>query len=147
MQIYVAAPYVVRDYVREWVSSLEPLGIVSNASWLLEEHEIHAGTIGVGADHDDKVVANNVAYDIAEARSADVLVLVTGSTASEFKPLTMASHPMFHTGGRHVEMGIAVATGTPIIVVGEPENVFQRALVEYVAADLPDARAYLSGMM
>lgn len=34
-------------------------------------------------------------------------------------------------GGRHTELGYALALGKPVIVIGEPENIFQYGLARY----------------
>lgn len=67
---------------------------------------------------------------------ADVLVLVNPTFAHRTG-----------TGGRHVETGVAVATGKPILLLGENENIFHRLPQVQVCKDDDEllARFLLSG--
>lgn len=119
LRAYLAAPYVARDRVRDYAEDLVRIGIDVTASWLDEEHEINAGSTGAATALDPAEVARHAATDLDDIERCDVLVLFT-ARALGFDPAEVAS------GGRHVETGYALAKGVPVIVVGEPENVFHR---------------------
>lgn len=119
LRAYLAAPYAARERIRDYAEDLVRIGIDVTASWLDEEHEINAGTIGAAPALDPAEVARHAATDLDDIERCDVLVLFTAQ-ALGFDPAEVAS------GGRHVETGYALAKGVPVIVVGEPENVFHR---------------------
>lgn len=119
MKIYLAGPYVARDQLNEYADELRAIGYTVVSTWLAEKHEINDGTTGAAPDLEDSVVSTHARTDLNDIDRADVLVLFTlravqvGITAST-------------SGGRHVETGYAIARGIPVLVVGEPENVFHR---------------------
>ncbi|MDQ6524291.1 hypothetical protein RB608_11800 [Nocardioides sp. LHD-245] len=119
LRAYLAAPYAARDRMREYAEDLVRIGLDVTASWLDEEHEISPGTTGAALALDSAEVARHAATDLDDIARCDVLVLFTAGVLG-FDPAEVAS------GGRHVETGYALAKGIPVIVVGEPENVFHR---------------------
>jgi nucleoside 2-deoxyribosyltransferase len=119
MRIYLAAPYAARAQVREYAAELERIGFTSSASWLEETHEINSGTTGAATDIDDAAVAAHASTDLRDIERSDALVLLTGNALG-----LDAAHS--GSGGRHVETGYAIALAKPVLVVGEPENVFHR---------------------
>lgn len=122
LRAYLAAPYAARDRVRDYAEDLVRLGIDVVASWLDEEHEINAGSTGAATALDPAEVARHAATDLDDIERCDVLVLFTGN----FLERLGFHRDALHTGGRHVETGYALAKGVPVIVLGEPENVFHR---------------------
>jgi nucleoside 2-deoxyribosyltransferase len=119
LRAYLAAPYPARPMLRYYAEDLMHIGIDVVASWLDEEHEINAGTTGSAPGLDPAEVARHAATDLDDIERCDVLVVFT-ARALGLDPAEV------HSGGRHVETGYALAKGTPVIVVGEPENVFHR---------------------
>jgi hypothetical protein len=73
--------------------------------------------------------ATAAARDIEDLARADVMVAFTQRPE--------AAHQ--GRGGRHVELGIALARGTPIIVIGPPEHVFHRLAGVQAADEWPGA--------
>jgi hypothetical protein len=75
--------------------------------------------VGCTARWIDQSLANEshaeAQMDIDDVRRADVLVLL--------KPKASHRHT---TGGHHVETGIALERGMPVVLLGEVENVFHR---------------------
>lgn len=116
MRVYLAAPYAARDRVRLYRDELTRLGVKVTSSWLHESHDINDGTIGAATALDDDTVSKHAVQDFDDIRYSDLLVLFTEKAVDVDRS----------TGGRHVETGYALALGKPIIVVGEPENVFHR---------------------
>lgn len=115
MKIYLAAPYGSRETIRTCAAEARSIGITVTSSWLDEDHEINAGTEGAAPALTDEQVDQHAQTDIREVRDSDLLVLFTAAYVG-----TEGG------GGRHVETGIALALNTPVLVVGEPENVFHR---------------------
>lgn len=119
MKAYLAAPYAARAQVREFAAQLTRIGYTVTSSWLGETHEIAAGTVGAATAVGDDEVAAHARADLADIDRSDLLVLITESVA-DLVGGTATS------GGRHVETGYAVALSKPVLVVGDPENVFHR---------------------
>lgn len=115
MKVYLAAPYASRPTVAAYADELRHIGITVTSSWLAETHEINAGTEKAATALTDEQVAEHAATDLREVRESDLLVLFTA-----------ASVGVEGGGGRHVETGAALALGKPVVVVGDPENVFHR---------------------
>lgn len=115
MKIYLAAPYASRDAIRTYAAEIRSIGITVTSSWLDEEHEINAGTEGAATSLTDEQVDKHAQADLRDIRESDLLVLFTAAYVG-----TEGG------GGRHVETGIALALNKPVLVVGEPENVFHR---------------------
>lgn len=116
MKVYLAAPYASRSLIRMYAAHLRrERDMVCTSSWLQETHQINAGTQGAATALPDDQVAKHATDDLSNVLEADVLVLFTSAYVHAEGG-----------GGRHVETGYALALGTPVIVVGEPENVFHR---------------------
>lgn len=132
MKVYLAAPYALRNVLRQsYLPMLIGAGHTSVTSWLNEQAPITAGTTGSAADVADLQAQAHVDQDIADILLADALVLVTWSQAALLDPRAVA-HP--NSGGRHVETGIALAMRTPVVVWGtEPENIFHRGVGAHLA--------------
>lgn len=115
MKVYLAAPYGARERVRERAASLAMMGHEITSTWLDETHEINAGTQGAATALPDEQVALHAAADLGDIDRSDLVFLFTAATVG-----------VEGGGGRHVETGYAIALGKPVIVIGEPENVFHR---------------------
>ena len=96
--IYVAAPYELRNEATQAMVTLEKHGHSITSRWLWETEEN-------GPTPADK--------DLEDIRMADTL-LVLHPEEFEYKG----------TGGRHFEMGYAVALGKNIVLVGRRTNNF-----------------------
>lgn len=139
MKVYIAAPYAARDHVRAWLTWLLPrTSLEVTSSWLDADHEIHAGTVDTAPDMPDEYAYQHSMKDCVEIYSADALILLTHSFVSQWG-FTLAQTT---SGGRHIETGYALAIGKPVIVVGEPENIFHRGVCT-VVPDFASAIRYL----
>jgi hypothetical protein len=127
ISVYLAAPYVARDGLRELAKQLEYVGMTVTSSWLKEAHEISGGTSGAANDLSDTQVKQHCLSDFVDIDRAAVLVLFTAEAA---KPLMVANTG--NSGGRHVETGYALAKRKKVIVIGEPEHIFHRGLCSIV---------------
>lgn len=131
MRIYIAAPYAVRDELRVFAQALNEDGHIVTSTWLDATHEIHAGTLETAPDLDDDYAEQHSRQDVDEVAASDLVVLVTWGTA---QALAMGRDLGGNSGGRHVETGVALALDIPVLVWGEPENIFHRGICA-VAAD------------
>lgn len=119
--VYLAAAYSSRDALREsYLPALAAAGIDCTSTWLTETHQMTEGSLGAATAMTDQYAFDHVMMDLEDVKRSDVLVVITnGWLAGEGIPAVSG-------GGRHVEMGTAMALSIPIIVLGEPENIFQR---------------------
>jgi nucleoside 2-deoxyribosyltransferase len=125
MRVYLAAPYAARDHLRPLAEELRSLGFATTSSWIGEQQDINAGTVGAAVAQTQAEVEAHVVQDFSDLNRTDVVVAFTAVTCARLCCGDWL--PSFNTGGRHVETGFALAKGKRVIVVGEPENVFHRA--------------------
>lgn len=111
MKIYVAASFTKqKTEAAEVAATLRAVGHVITSRWLEVEPE-----------YDTSDMSRHALMDEADVRVADVIVCLTGDTASR--------------GGRHTEVGIAIALNKRVILIGPREQVFHwHPLVEVVQA-------------
>ncbi len=115
--VYLAGPYAARARLNGFAGDLRTMLVDVTASWLDETHDIAPGTVDAATDLSDAEVARHAVTDIEDIANADLLILITADVAGV---------PAATSGGRHVETGVAIASGIPVLVVGQPENVFHR---------------------
>ena len=110
MKVYLAARFSRRDELNGYRAELEALGIDVTSRWLRGGHE-WTGT----RDHEIPCgdQARFATEDLEDIDAADVVVCFTEPSGSG--PAR---------GGRHVEMGYAIAREKVVMVVGHRENVF-----------------------
>lgn len=112
MNVYIAAPYPMRDEALVLMFLLKDNGIGCTSSWLTE-------------------VAEDDSDDAARRDLADV------ARADAFVAMNPERYRNAGTGGRHVEYGYAFALAKPILLFGVVSNVFHRlseaVLVEGIA--------------
>ncbi|MCC6909694.1 MAG: hypothetical protein IT430_17295 [Phycisphaerales bacterium] len=106
MKLYIASHSQIR--ARELKSLLENRGYVIVARWITCDSKF-----GHGAQaYTDDERRDLTVMDEEDVRAADALVLI-------------AEEPGHYVpGGKHVETGIAIALGRPVVVVGQRENIF-----------------------
>ena len=101
LKVYIAARGEDQALAALCRDLLSHFGIECTSRWI--------GQSLVNETHDEAQM------DLDDVRRADALVVI--------KPMT--SHRQT-TGGHHVETGIALERGMPIILLGQPENVFHQ---------------------
>ncbi len=115
MRVYIAAPWVARDWVRVFAQSFDDRGIIITHRWWDLEGEFD--------DHEQMI--HHAALDVNGVLSADVLVLYDQSKSE----------------GKAVEQGLAIASGIPIVALGvrgqQAKNIFHH-LDCYTWVDHPD---------
>lgn len=145
MKLYLAAPYAARDWVREVAApKLVAAGHTMTSEWLLATRAITPATLGTAAASTDAEVMYHAGKDLEEVAAADVLVHFTASylvARTRLDPL----RDNLHSGGRHVETGYALALHKSVIIMGQPENIFQRGLC-HTARHLHDVETILADM-
>ena len=112
MKVYLAARYSRRMELAGYATELRDLGINVTSRWLLGLHDTPPEGVAPDSVEHWRWCAED---DIADVDAADVLVAFSepeGVVAGRGR------------GGRHVELGYAIAIGKPVIVVGYRENVF-----------------------
>lgn len=123
MKIYLAARYSRREELCLYRSQLQKLGHDVQARWLNGGHQLsNEGTpigdngealVESGGDEAAKLRAHFANDDWEDVNAAECVINFTEA------PRSGASR-----GGRHVEMGIALARGVRCIVIGYRENIF-----------------------
>ena len=120
MRVFLSARFSRRDELIGYAGELRSLGMTVDARWLeadrhgVTDDEVMAELAGRTRAHGDAPVAALIALEaLQDLRGADALV------AFSERPRTSSSR-----GGHHVELGMALAWGKPILVVGPRENVF-----------------------
>lgn len=135
MKVYIAAPYAARDRIRVMADQVRGMGVEVTSSWLDEQAEVNDGTTGAAPELDDRAVSDAARRDLDDVDRSNLLVLLTGAIAGERDS---------KSGGRHVETGYALARGIPVLVVGEPENIFHRLARVDVVPDWASALVHIA---
>jgi nucleoside 2-deoxyribosyltransferase len=110
MKFYLAARYSRRKELCERRDLLRTLGHEVTSRWL--DGDYPADPSGRSLVAPDEVRARVAAEDMADVLAADLFVAFTEEGRTDGR------------GGRHVELGIALAAKKRVIVVGPAENVF-----------------------
>lgn len=118
MKIYLAATYSKYPIMQQITTRLMSLGFEVTSRWI----QGLAGT----PQHD-------ALQDVQDVLRADTLIFFSDT------PMTMDDLKYQSKGGRHTELGISIATGKRIILVGERENVFHHLPNVEVVADTESA--------
>jgi len=109
MKIYIAAPYPQIDSARHMRDDLVARGYVVTARWLDERSILN-----------DEWAQN----DLADLDAADVLVLINDDEWANRG-----------TGGRHTELGYALALHMPVVLLGSRTQIFHYLKQIRVVAD------------
>jgi nucleoside 2-deoxyribosyltransferase len=113
---YITAPYPIRADAKAAMLVLADAGIGCTARWITQDDSAQLSHAWAQADLDD-------------VRAADVLVALN--------PPEFANAG---TGGRHVELGYALALGKALYLVGERTNIFHYHHTVTVCGTLDEAR-------
>ena len=115
MKVYIAAPWIERDWIRVFAQQFDDRGITITHRWWDVEGDF--------ADHPRMQLCAKC--DVQGVRNADVLVLYDAHKSE----------------GKAVEQGIAIALNKPIVALGvigaQSQNVFHH-LDNYIWVDHPD---------
>lgn len=108
---YLAARYSRREELCGYRADLAERGVKVPARWLNGDHQIDNQGLSVEAGRAART--RFATEDLSDVLSADLLIAFTEPPRSSNS-----------RGGRHVEFGVAIGRGIPVIVVGPRENVF-----------------------
>jgi hypothetical protein len=115
MRVYIAAPYSLKDTVKQEADDLLKYNITCTSSWVREPHKPTTQMQDLAHETHQMYAIQ----DVEDVLSADVLVFHTDPTKTIVR------------GGRHVEFGMAVMMNrlmnrtVPIYTVGmDEENIF-----------------------
>lgn len=103
MRVYIAAPWPLRKDAAQLRAQLAVAGIGCTSNWIDVEKRTAS----------DVQRIKMAQMDLGDVRDADALVL-----------LNPDSYENKGTGGRHVEVGYALALGRRVIVFGSISNIF-----------------------
>jgi len=115
MKIYLAARFSAQQEMLGVRDVLTAFGHEITSSWIDTDVSGEIGVDGLTPDvmnADPERCAPYALHDMADLLAADTVIVFT-----QYGPST--------TGGRHVELGMALAAGKRVIVVGARENIFQ----------------------
>lgn len=114
IHIYLAAPYEIRPQARKFAERLTSSGYIAcTASWLFDEHPVGPEAAQIDIDDIDR---------------ADILVALNPSPWHQKG-----------TGGRHAELGYAIARQKPILLLGERSQLFHWHPLVSLSASPADA--------
>lgn len=123
-KIYLASRYSRREELCSYRSVLENNGYSVTSRWLNGKHQIDRDGKPIGEDGEklfeegsgetaDDMRRRFVTEDVADVYAADTLIAFTEEPRSGHS-----------RGGRHVELGLAIARGKRVFVIGQRENLF-----------------------
>jgi nucleoside 2-deoxyribosyltransferase len=122
LKVYLAAPFAARDALRPFADELSVIGMECTSGWLLGETDIATGE-GAAVEQPAEAIRQEALADLRAVGDSDCIVQFTGLAIE-----AMRVKGQMHSGGRHVELGYALARNRKAIVIGHPENIFQRTL-------------------
>ena len=119
LSVYITAPYPCRDRAVEAMNILEGWGCAVTSRWLKQ---------------DDELTEKYALEDLADVAAADVLFVINPEGWENSG-----------TGGRHVELGYALALGKRIVLLGARSNIFHYISSITVVSTMEEALMILSG--
>jgi hypothetical protein len=123
--VYFAARYSRRDELNRYRAELEALGIDVTSRWLATEPRVRSEY--TAEDWRDLGLV-----DQEDVLAADILVCLTEADGAG------------GNGGRHVELGMALALGRRVIVVGRREHIFHHLPEVELVETWPEALRLLA---
>jgi hypothetical protein len=112
MKIYLAARYSRHKELQEYAKRLEALGCEITSRWIHGNHQVDDR--GLSQEADPTLRIRLAREDFNDVDRASMMISFTE------EPRGTSSR-----GGRHVEFGMALASGhSPNVVIGHRENVF-----------------------
>jgi nucleoside 2-deoxyribosyltransferase len=120
IRVYIAAPYPTRAIAIRVMQRLEDAGIDVTSRWLRV---------------DDEPTDAYARQDLADVAAADLLLA-----------LNVAGWEDKGTGGRHVELGYALALQKPILLVGARSNIFHHLAAVTVVSPMDEIAAHVQAV-
>jgi nucleoside 2-deoxyribosyltransferase len=116
MRVYLAAPFPLRYLINSLAGELRRAGVEVVSRWhdpASGHGKGYTGDYAQYADADRAGMNQEAMDDLADIRLADTVICFTQPPKTTYT-----------SGGRHVELGYALALGKIVFVVGPIENVF-----------------------
>jgi nucleoside 2-deoxyribosyltransferase len=107
--VYLAGRYSRKNELRECAAELEACDYPITSSWLKEHYDPNVQLKEI-TDEDNRKIAEQDVFDIERAEA-----MVFFAEDQDAQP---------PRGGRHVELGYALALGLKLFVIGAKENIF-----------------------
>ena len=126
MKVYVAAPFAAREFALDVAEQIIADGHEVTSSWVRSTREVTSETVGVSVESEFEDAYRHALGDLEDVSQADCLVQIT-SNGVLYHGVDVPPE-WLHTGGRHVEVGYALALDKHILLLGDPENIFTRTL-------------------
>jgi hypothetical protein len=125
--VYLAARYSRRLELCRYRSQLAAIGIDVNSRWLNGSHQLDNSGRPIGDD--GEALVEEFRFESAQAPAPLREKFATDDrddvlAASLLVAFTEVPRTSNSRGGRHVELGIAIGAGIPVVVIGPRENVF-----------------------
>ena len=124
--VYIAGRYSRRAEFAEYADALRKTGYIVTSRWLNGESQRHGVKAARAVEEAERSIPEGPGSlfaidDCVDIYNADVFMVFTEATPviGEHIEDTRQSR-----GGRHVELGIALVLGMPIVMIGPNENVF-----------------------
>lgn len=111
MKIYLASRYSRYPEMQAVRDELAAMGYAVTSRWIEGDHQIPDSGLSAEAKAEERT--RFAEEDLADLIAADMVISFTE------EPRKTQSR-----GGRHVEFGVALGLGKPVLVVGYRENVF-----------------------
>jgi nucleoside 2-deoxyribosyltransferase len=108
MKVYVAAPWVHKDYAKSVRDQLVAAGIECTSRWVDFKEDKPTG----GMSYNNETLVREAQNDFDDVKAADALLLLNLQSRGN------------ETSGKAVETGLALAWGKKVVMVGDPSNVF-----------------------
>lgn len=125
--VYLAASCSRKEDMRGVRIFLSEFGYEVTSRWIDSEKP---GMSAEDIRNDPDMATTGASLDMMDIVMSDIFVLFTDEPST--------------TGGRHVELGLAIATSKHIVVVGELENIFQSGLMQF--RTFPEFTEYVRGI-
>lgn len=126
LKVYLAAPYAARDALRPFADELSVIGMKCTSGWLFGDGDIATGE-GAATEQSAETIREEALADLRAVGQSDCIVQFSGLAIEALRV-----KGQMHSGGRHIELGYALARGRRAIVIGYAENIFQRTLCTVV---------------
>jgi nucleoside 2-deoxyribosyltransferase len=135
MRIYLAGAWARKQEIKAVADDLNSLGygIYVDSRWLDEKQIEYGGEEGTP----DEIRRERAEIDISDVEDADMVVRFTDDLSAPTVPSSLA------TGARMVEMGVAIALGIPVVVVGGHQPIFDYLPEVTHVKDVDELKQYL----
>jgi hypothetical protein len=124
--VYFAARYSRLEELNSYRGELEALGIEVTSRWLRTQRR------GSNANYSEDEWRDLALIDQEDVLAADVMLFFAEEPGDG------------GNGGRHVELGMALALGKDVVLVGRRENIFHRLPEVTVVENWPEALRLLA---